>query len=441
MKKFITLFLFLISILFVCNISFAQDEISVYLDGQRLGFDAKPCLVNGRTLVPVRGVLEAAGATVSWDNEARMTVATKDDVTVMIGVDNTTMAVKKQGKTKNVEFDVAPCIIESRTFVAIKHVAEAFGINVGWNGEKQMVILDSNYKVSSVPNKIEFSDFAPPREMKAGDQFCLSGSVSADGVLDRVNIKVTDVNTARVQINETEFNVNQHDYYFYDSDNILKFGRLSTGTKLMEITAVTKNETRAVYTAYFDVAVPNPPQLSGDSAMLWPVPKSGFMTTIFWCDNPFCHSNGGRARGHAALDIAAPENFDVIAVKNGKVTKTVHITQENANVGYGNYIVIDHGDGYTTQYSHLYSIYVEPGDYVYAGQIIGGVGTTGSSTGNHLDFAIEKNGQRQDPLRLLEMHPRVRCFEECDQPIFKDTLAKRGIEAPENDEYYFYDYY
>ncbi len=441
MKKFLIISVFILSLVFLCVTSNAQQGVSVYLDGQKIEFDVEPCIINGRTLVPVRAILEAAGATVGWDSATSMITASKDNTFISFAIDNTTLAIKQNGRTRNVEFDVAPCLINGKTFVAIKHVAESFGINVGWNGELQKVILDSNYKVSSVPNKIEFSDFYLPEGMRVGDYHSLSGMISADGVIDRVNIKVIDQTTGRVQINETSFDVNEEYYYFYDENNSLKFGRLSPGAKLLEITAVTKNETRVVFSGQFNVDYPYPAQLTGDSTMLWPVPKSGFISTIFWCDNPFCHSNGGRVRGHAAIDIAAPENFDVIAVKDGTVKKTGFGDAKNGYSGYGNFIVVDHGNGLVTQYSHLYSIFVSEGDYVFAGQIIGGVGTTGNSTGNHLDFAVEQDGQRVDPLTCLEMHPRVRCFEECDRPFFIDTLTKRGIQPPENDEYYFYDYY
>ncbi|MBO5743935.1 MAG: peptidoglycan DD-metalloendopeptidase family protein [Clostridia bacterium] len=441
MKKFFIVSFFILSLIFMCTVSNAQDGVSVYLNGQKIEFDTQPTILNGRTMVPVRAILEAAGAIVGWDGTNNMITAEKDGTTISFGIGSNTMAVKKYGRTEVIELDVAPCLINERTYVAIKHVAENLGINVGWNGEMQRVILDSNYKVSSVPNKIEFSDFYLPEGMRVGDYHNLSGSILADGVIDRVNIKVTDKNSGRIHINETQFGVNEEYYYYSDYDNKLKFGRLSPGVKLLEITAVTKNETRAVFSGEFYVDYPVLPQLTGNSTMLWPVPKSGFISTIFWCNNVQCHSNGGRSRGHAALDIAAPENFDVLAVKDGTVIRTVYEGSKTGTGGYGNYILIDHGNGLTTQYSHLYSIFVSEGDYVFAGQVIGGVGTTGNSTGNHLDFAIEQNGVRVDPLTCLEMHPRVRCFEECDRPIFIETLAQRGIQAPENDEYYFYDYY
>lgn len=430
MKK-ITLLIFVISVfilsLFVNSAVFAQSTISVSLDGNIIEFETAPCIVNSRTLVPVRGVLEAAGATVIWDNELRMTVAIKGDTKLMIGIDNPVMIVEKNGVATNSYFDVAPCIINDRTYVSIRNVAKELGINVGWNSEKQIVVLNSLYEVSSVPNVITIFGFEMPEVHMAGKSHIINGEIQADGIIDRVNIKITDVLSSRVQINETRFDINEKIYNLSDIDARIKFGRLSAGKKLMEITAVTKNESRKSFSYEFEVVRNGGQTYEDKSSMLWPVPDSGLITTIFWCDNPFCHSNDGRPNGHTAIDIAAPENSDVLAVKDGIVLKTGFGDAENGFSGYGNFILIDHGDGLTTQYSHLYSVNVYEGDAVTAGQVIGGVGSTGNSTGNHLDFAIEKDGERCDPLYYLNMHPEARCYEECDKPFFEEAMKKREI--------------
>lgn len=428
MKKILShifIIFILISALFVSFSAYADDVINVSLDGNIIEFETKPCIIDNRTLVPVRGVLEAAQATVIWDSELRMTVAIKGDTKLMIGIDNPVMTVEKNGEVSTSVFDVAPCIINDRTYVTIRNVAEALGINVGWNGEKKTVILNSMYEVSSVPNVITLSGFESPGEHMVGKPHIIKGEIHADGVIDRVNVKITDSTSSRVQINETRFDVNEKIYKLSDIDPQVKFGRLSAGKKLMEITAVTKNESREVFSFEFDVVRSDGIVADEPMSMIWPVPDSGLITTIFWCDNPFCHSNDGRPNGHTAIDIAAPENSDVLAVKNGTVVKTGFGDSENGFTGYGNFILIDHGDGITTQYSHLYSIYVQEGDAVTKGQVIGGVGTTGNSTGNHLDFAIEKDGERCDPLYYIDMHPDARCYEECDKPFFEEAMKKR----------------
>lgn len=433
MKKALA-FVFLSVMLVTCFIispnAYADNEVSVYLDGKAVAFDAKPCIVNDRTLVPIRGVLEAAGASVSWDNIQRMTVAQRGDVIIKVGVDNPAMTVQKNGITYMVGFDVPPCIINDRTFVAIKPIAEVFDISVAWDSASRSVQLSSVSPIkdsSPYPNVINLAGFIPPQTISIGSSYSISGAVTTDGTLDRLNIKITDTASGKVQINETTFDINSAEYSLADIDARIKFGKLSIGDKLLEITAVTKNETRQSFSYNFTVIKPAGVQIEGEVSMLWPVPSSGLLTTIFWCDNPFCHSNAGRVNGHAALDIAAPENSDVIAVSDGTVAKAGFGSYENGYTGYGNFILIDHGNGITTQYSHLYSIYVAEGDVVSAGQVIGGVGSTGNSTGNHLDFNIELNGKRCDPLYYLTMHPEARCYEECDKPYFDEAMSKRGI--------------
>ncbi len=443
MKKALTFVIFsvmLITCFIISPDAYANDDVSVFLNGTAIEFDAKPCIVNNRTLVPVRGVLEAAGASVEWDNNLRMTVAKKDGIIIKIGVDNPAMTVQKNGITYMVGFDVPPCIINDRTFVAIKPVAEVFDISVEWDADTRSVKLASMLAPepsptplavdnSPYPNIINFSGFTPPQTISVGSSYPIAGILTTNGSFDRLNVKITDKASGKVQINETQFDINSNEYSLADIDARVKFGTLSIGNKLLEITAVTKNETRQSYSYDFNVIKPEGVKIDGDVSMLWPVPSSGLITTIFWCDNPFCHSNAGRVNGHAAIDIAAPENSDVIAAGDGTVIKAGFGDYENGYTGYGNFIVVDHGGGITTQYSHLYSIYVSEGDIVSAGQVIGGVGNTGNSTGNHLDFNMELDGKRCDPLYYLTMHPDARCYEECDKPYFDLAMEKR---RPEN---------
>ena len=72
-----------------------------------------------------------------------------------------------------------------------------------------------------------------------------------------------------------------------------------------------------------------------------------------------------------------------------------------ANGGYGNTIIVDHGNGYASLYAHQSGFEVKEGDYVKTGQHIGNVGSTGMSTGPHLHFELRENGSVIDPLPLL----------------------------------------
>lgn len=96
---------------------------------------------------------------------------------------------------------------------------------------------------------------------------------------------------------------------------------------------------------------------------------------------------------HAGTDIGAPKGAHVVAAGSGVV-----ITAKYWG-GYGNAIMIDHGNGMWTLYAHLNKIRVKEGDKVKAGQHIGDVGTTGSSTGYHLHYEVRKNSEPVDAMK------------------------------------------
>jgi cell wall-associated NlpC family hydrolase len=121
-------------------------------------------------------------------------------------------------------------------------------------------------------------------------------------------------------------------------------------------------------------------------------------------------SHFGENRGdhvHSGLDIAAPEGTSVKAAAAGKVIKTGFEAG-----GAGNFVVVDHGGGYTTKYMHLSKIGVREGQTVQAGEEIGKVGNTGKSTGPHLHFQVEKDGNAVDPLPFLNGKPAELNLEE-----------------------------
>ncbi|MFJ7737944.1 peptidoglycan DD-metalloendopeptidase family protein [Lysinibacillus sp. NPDC097287] len=111
----------------------------------------------------------------------------------------------------------------------------------------------------------------------------------------------------------------------------------------------------------------------------------------------YISSNMGKRWGgqHRGIDIARPSNYNILAADNGVVVAT------GFSGSYGNRIMINHNNGYTTLYGHLSSINVEVGQVVEKGSVIGIMGTTGNSTGIHLHFEIEKNGALVNPLAYV----------------------------------------
>jgi murein DD-endopeptidase MepM/ murein hydrolase activator NlpD len=107
------------------------------------------------------------------------------------------------------------------------------------------------------------------------------------------------------------------------------------------------------------------------------------------------HPITGRKTYHDGVDIAANSGNGVYAYTDGKVVEA------GWNGGYGNCILIDHGNGLKTRYAHLSRIYVKVGQRVETGTRIGAVGSTGFSTGPHLHFEVIKNGQTKNPLNYI----------------------------------------
>lgn len=101
-------------------------------------------------------------------------------------------------------------------------------------------------------------------------------------------------------------------------------------------------------------------------------------------------------RMHNGVDLACSEGTEIYASRGGVVTVAAY--QEN---GAGNYVQIDHGDGYKSIYMHMTHYIVSPGQYVGAGQCIGYVGSTGLSDGNHLHFGISYNGTYVNPMEYI----------------------------------------
>lgn len=104
------------------------------------------------------------------------------------------------------------------------------------------------------------------------------------------------------------------------------------------------------------------------------------------------HPIENKVKFHYGTDFAADSGTDVLAFAYGYVT----IVGYDAN-GYGNYVIISHGDGWQTLYGHCGRIYVSGGDYVYRGQTIAAVGSTGEATGPHLHFELRRDGVYLNP--------------------------------------------
>lgn len=102
-----------------------------------------------------------------------------------------------------------------------------------------------------------------------------------------------------------------------------------------------------------------------------------------------------RDHTHMGMDIAAPNGTPIKAAADGTIKFAGWMS------GYGNLVIISHGNGVETYYGHCSKLYVSKGDEVVAGDTIAAVGSTGNSTGNHLHFEIRKDGAQVNPQKYL----------------------------------------
>ena len=127
-----------------------------------------------------------------------------------------------------------------------------------------------------------------------------------------------------------------------------------------------------------------------ESGFLWPLDaKINVLSSLY---GGRIHPVTGKPSNHGGIDIPAAKNTPIYASKSGVVTTSVK------QGTYGNYVVVSHSDGTSTLYAHMNKRAVSKGQTVKQGQVIGYVGTTGRSTGNHLHFEIRVNGDRRDPV-------------------------------------------
>ena len=131
----------------------------------------------------------------------------------------------------------------------------------------------------------------------------------------------------------------------------------------------------------------------GTGIFAWPLPQSFTITSPFgYRKDPFT----GEVTYHSGTDIAAPAGTPILAAADGTVTIANGTDLWGGSYGY--YIKLDHGEGMETLYAHCSAITVTAGQRVRQGEVIGYVGTTGNSTGNHLHFEVWENGKCKNAL-------------------------------------------
>ena len=120
----------------------------------------------------------------------------------------------------------------------------------------------------------------------------------------------------------------------------------------------------------------------------------------YWLTSKFGVRNdpfNKKKAGHKGVDLASRTGNKILTKAQGRVTRVQY-----SNKGYGNNVIIDHGNGFVTKYAHLHKIYVKKGDYLKKDDTIGEVGNTGRSTGPHLHYEILFQGRPVEPMPFMQ---------------------------------------
>ena len=220
-----------------------------------------------------------------------------------------------------------------------------------------------------------------------------NGLRSAEAIKAKQILRILPVTGIRhiVRRGETVYSIAKR--YQVDAQNIVDYPfnsftddevfALATGQELVIPEGIKPNEVIVDTQRHLARTVAPIPGVVGEGNFIWPT--SGQISQRFsWY--------------HRAVDIANPKTPEVLAAQGGTVISA------GWGGGYGNYIIIDHGNGYQTVYGHLKngSLAVKAGDRVRQGQKIGIMGSTGRSTGPHLHFEIRTGGGNRDPLTILK---------------------------------------
>lgn len=112
----------------------------------------------------------------------------------------------------------------------------------------------------------------------------------------------------------------------------------------------------------------------------------------------------GKSASHTGVDIRGKRGEKIFATASGTVTKAFK------NGGYGNYVEIDHGNGYKTRFAHMQNFVVKKGERIEQGQLIGQVGNTGRSTGPHLHYEILLSNKTVNPSKFLKIADLTHTF-------------------------------
>lgn len=176
---------------------------TVTLDGQQMSFEVSPVTDNGRTLVPLRAIFEAMGATVTWDPGAQTATAIKGDTTVILPLASTSPTINGQVKT----LDVPAKAINGSILAPLRFVSEAFGGTVAWNQDIQLITI------LSAPGSRSATELPAINQISEQDKSTPTVTVPTNQVPTQVEPESTSTKT------KTDFPTNKYGQTYGSSAN------------------------------------------------------------------------------------------------------------------------------------------------------------------------------------------------------------------------------
>ena len=234
MKKFLCMFMAVGMLLAGVSTVYGAQEVSVEIDGDTVVFGAqKPVIVNGRTLIPLRGVFEKMGYTVTWVGETKTAVLRTVDTTVEVSAGSSSFKVNNESKS----LDVPAQIMNGSMMLPLRAIGESAGANVTWNGAKKLVEIDT--KAANMTDIIKGSDYLvnysrAVENLKDAKALCtemqnLEGELNADELqsyLERLHSAKKNVESVREAVENLEVPDDMEELQAVRLEAIDKFGEL-----------------------------------------------------------------------------------------------------------------------------------------------------------------------------------------------------------------------
>lgn len=197
MRKFISILLSLLLILNTLTTVFAVgtaitvqvDSNTINIGSRSVTIDTAPVIIDGRTLIPVRGVSEAMGGNVNWNNDTKTVTITLGSNKVEMTIDSKTAYFNNKAQT----LDIAPVVLNGRTMLPARFIAESFGFDVNWDNDTKTISITPRQETTTEITTVEESTETTTVEKTESDSKSLVVYFSKTGTTERIANEIKDI--------------------------------------------------------------------------------------------------------------------------------------------------------------------------------------------------------------------------------------------------------